>query len=122
MNRADRRAARKNTPAYLRMSPEEAKKRLLKNGITDADLAKNYELGRMDGYKQGADSASLAIYAAIALAANKLYGFGSKRCKDLIYAVDQYVTYAITSKELADEVYERFGINLCPDDPIERIQ
>ena len=122
MNRADRRAARKNTPAYLRMSPEEAKKRLLKNGITDADLAKNYELGRMDGYKQGADSASVAIYAAIALAANKLYGFGSKRCKDLIYAVDQLVTYAITSKELADEVYERFGINLCPDDPIERIQ
>ena len=122
MNRADRRAAKKKTPAYLRITPEQAKKRLLKNGITDADLEKNYELGRMDGYKQGADSASVAIYAAIALAANKLYGFGGKRCKDLIYAVDQLVTYAITSKKLADEVYERFGINLCPDDPIERIQ
>ena len=115
MNRANRRAARKNTPAYLRISPEEAKKRLLKNGITDADLEKNYELGRMDGYKQGADSASVAIYAAIALAANKLYGFGGKRCKDLIYGVDQLVTYAITSKELADEVYERFGIEIKPE-------
>ena len=122
MNRADRRADNKKRPAYMRISPEEAKKRLLKNGITNADLEKNYELGRMDGYKQGADSASLAIYAAIALAANELYGFGSKRCKDLIYAVDQFVTYAITSKELADEVFERFGINLNPDDPIERIQ
>lgn len=122
MNRADRRAANKKKPAYLRITPEEAKKRMLKNGITEKDLAENYELGRIDGYKQGADNASASIYAAIALAANKLYGFGSKRCKDLIYAVDQLVTYAITSKELTDEVFERFGINLDPDDPIERIQ
>lgn len=122
MNRADRRAAMKKKPAYMRITKEEAKKRLMRNGITDKDLATNYELGRRDGYKAGADNASQGIYAAIALAANKLYGFGSKRCKDLIYAVDQIVQYAITTKELTDEVLEKFGIDLDPDDPLNRIQ
>jgi hypothetical protein len=122
VNRADRRAAKKRTPAYLRITPEDAKKRFIQNGITEKDLAENYELGRIDGYKQGSNNAACSIYAAIALAANKLYGFGGKRCKDLIYAVDQLVQYAITTKELTDEVFERFGIDLDPDDPIERIQ
>ena len=122
MNRANRRAANKKKPAYLRISPEEAKKRLMQNGFTETDMADNYEMGRMDGYRQGSKNASAGIYAAIVLAANKLYGFGGKRCKDLLYAVDQIVQYAITSKELTDEVFDRFGIKLDPDDPIERIQ
>lgn len=122
MNRAERRSAEKKKPSYLRGSETDLVKRLFKNGITVQDMAENYDRGKKDGYTQGVENAVTSIYAAIILAANELYGFGNKRCTDLIRAVDHKLTYSITSKEVMDEVYKKVGITLDFKDPFDRVQ
>lgn len=53
MNREQRRKAKKQaprkTPAYRRMTIEERKDALVKNGITPKDLEEQYARGRDDG-------------------------------------------------------------------------
>ena len=50
MNRAQRRAKAKATPAYRRnLTKEDTIKALIKNGITTDDLQRNYELGYAEG-------------------------------------------------------------------------
>ena len=76
MNRQQRRASNKAKPAYMRMSVEQRKAALVKNGITEADLKRNYETGFQDGYKIASEDAVKAIYAALCLALNEITDSG----------------------------------------------
>ena len=120
--RAQRHQKKAPKPEYTKLTREQRMDALVKNGITPKDLEKNFVDGYEIGYKNGCESSIKTIYAAICLALNdKKYGFGRKRCADVLRAVDNHVTYSITSADAANEVWERMKLRLEFDDPIERI-
>ena len=122
MNRKQRRAAIKKKPAYLRETKEELQKRLIKNGITVADLKENYDKGWQDGFHESGDMVIRSCYAAICLALNDLHGFGQKRCMDVLNAVDEHMTMTLSSREAIDEVYKRMGLMIEFKEPFDRVR
>ena len=122
MNRQQRRKANKEKPAYLRESKQEIEKRLIKNGITTKDLEANYNKGWQDGFKKAAEPVIQGCFAAICLALNDIHGFGKKRCAEVLNAVDQHLTYSLTSKEAIDEVYKRIGLRIEFSEAFDRVQ
>lgn len=95
---------------------------LQRNGITLADLQANYDKGFHDGFKKAAEPIVRGCYAGVCLALNDLYGFGHKRCADVLNALDQHITMTLSTVEAIDEVWNRMGLKLDFKDPFERIQ
>lgn len=129
MNREQRRAQKRKerqqrnpAPAYRPLTKQEKIDALIKNGITVKDLEKNYNDGYKAGFADAAPSTFKTIYAAICLVLNEKYGFGRKRCHDVLNAVDKCVTESLTSMELIEEVWERIGLYIDFNDGIERIK
>lgn len=94
----------------------------MKNGITIDDLKKSGEQGYKQGYSDGVETTFKSIYAAMCLALNELYGFGSKRCKDVLSRTDAIVTEQLTSYDAIEEVWNRMKLRISFNDPFERIQ
>lgn len=76
MNRAQRRAAKKQQPKWKSMTHDQKIGALLKNGITPKDLDSAYE----DGRTAGINGTYQICFAAVCLALNDIHGFGGKRC------------------------------------------
>ena len=113
MNRAQRRAKAKATPAYRRnMTKEDTLKALVKNGITVEDLQRNYELGLKDGRHEGIEYTIKTAYAASALALNEVAGWGHKRCTRFMRRMDEIITNTLTSEDAIDEVFEKLGLRI----------
>lgn len=121
-NRQQRRAANKKKPAYLRESPQELAKKLVKNGITADDLKRNYDTGFADGFKAAGEPIVKGCFAAVCLALNELHGFGKKRCYDVLSAVDRHMLYSLTTDEAIQEVWDKIGLQLLFDEPFDRVQ
>lgn len=136
-NRAQRRAdARREQKEAtdLRMSNyfrdkvrlEEIRKKkmaeLQRNGITLKDLEENYDNGFREGFKKAAEPIVRGCYAGVCLALNDLYGFGHKRCADVLNALDNHITMSLTTSELIDEVWERMGLKIEFKEVFDRIK
>ena len=122
MNREQRRKAKKQaprkTPAYRRMTIEERKDALVKNGITPKDLEEQYARGRDDGI----ETTFKTVYAAACLVLHGLEGDGAKRCKRFLQRLDDTVINAFTSGETIDEVWQKIGLELEFHESFDRIQ
>lgn len=94
------------------MRRSEAVSHLQRNGITIEDLQKNYDLGWEKGFNDASQPVIRTCYAAVCTALHDLYGFGSKRCKDVLNAIDQKIMYTLTTKEAIDEVWEKVGLHI----------
>ena len=96
------------------------------NGITPEDLRKAEDKAYKDGFDEGFKSASenivRGIYAGICLALNDLYGFGKKRCCDVLKAIDDLIIYQLDSEESINAVFDRMGLRINFKDPIDRIE
>lgn len=129
MNRQQRRAQMKAQkrqqkapkPEFMKLTKEQRMDALVKNGITPKDLEKNYADGYDAGFKDASGTAYKTIYAAICLVLNEKYGFGKKRCADVLRAVDERVLYSLTCVEAIEEVYKRMKLQLDFGDPLDRI-
>lgn len=93
-----------------RMADNAAFQRIQKNGITLEDVKRAEEKSYAQGVQAGIENTMKTCYAAICLALNEMHGFGTKRCKDVLNAVDEKVVMALTSDEAVDEVYRRMGL------------
>lgn len=126
MNRAERRAAKKQTPKkkpiFHNLTKQERLERICQNGITIDDLKKADEWSYKQGYSDGVTSTFRSIYAGLCLALNELYGFGSKRCKDVLSRTDAIVTEQLISYDATEAVWNRMKLRISVDDPFERIQ
>ena len=120
-NRQQRRAANKARPAYMRKPQDQLIKSIVQNGITLADLEKNYNIGYNDGFRAAGEPVVRGAYAAICLALNDLYGFGSKRCCDVLKAVDAHLLYSLSSTEEIEKVWERMKLRLDFKEPFDRV-
>lgn len=121
MNRAERRAAARQTPAWLPDSQAERVRRLMKQGISPKDLENEYRKGFDAGFQAAGQPMVKTCYAAACLAAHDMFGFGKKRCMRLLRALDRHVLNTLTSVEAIEEVYKRVGIHIDFNDPFERI-
>lgn len=115
------RQKRHDRPREFALSKEQMVAGMIRNGITVADLKREYEAGHSDGYSLGCQASVRTVYAAICLALNDLYGFGLKRCGDVLQAVDRHVVNTLASSEAIDEVYKRMKLSIEFDDPFERV-
>lgn len=95
---------------------------LQRNGITVKDLEENYDKGFHEGFKKAAEPIVRGCYAGVCLALNELYGFGHKRCADVLNALDNHITMSLTTSELIDEVWERMGLKIEFKEAFDRIQ
>lgn len=124
MNRKERRAERKATPAYLRVSPEEREKMMMRNGISERDLEREYNRGHKDGFREATQPTIMTCFAAVCLALEEGHGFKAKRCADVLNATYGHMMETLTSKEAIDEVYKRMGLELDfkePFDPVREV-
>lgn len=94
--------------------------KIQRNGITIEDLDRAGKEGYNDGARIAAENTMRNIYAAVALVMHENYGFGKKRCMDVLNAVDQKVMYALDSKEMIQQVWDDLKIKMTFDgDPLE---
>lgn len=134
MNRHDRRLLerddrRENREAQRRaemiIAREKAKHaalyRIEKNGITLEDLEKEYQNGYSKGFAEGSEPMYRTMMAAVALAIHEKHGFGCKRVKEMLRAVDNKVIFSLTSMELVQEVFDKLGLEIKFGDPFEQI-
>lgn len=128
MNRQERRrqqraeqSQKRAAPSFHKLTKEQRMEQLVKNGITLKDLEKSYTDGYNAGFSDACPATFKTIYAAVCLALNDKYGFGAKRCKDALKAIDNYVIYSLTSAEAIQAVYDRMKLELDFDDPLDRI-
>lgn len=129
MNRQQRRAQMKAQkrqqktpkPKYLSMTKEQCMDALCKNGITPKDLKSEYDKGFEAGFMAGGNPVLKTCYAAMCLALNDLYGFGHKRCLDVLRAAEEHILETLSSQEAIEEVYNRMKLKIDFKDPFDRI-
>ena len=123
MERENRQAERY---AEMIIAREKARKGYLtkieQNGITVADLEKEYKTGYDKGFSDGARPMYMAMMAAIALSLKELHGFGKKRIVDVLRKVDETIIYSLTSMDLIDEALEKTGLEILFEEPFDRVK
>lgn len=125
MNRAQRRAASKQVPAYKRgLTVEQRVERFYKNGITVDDLQKSHEEGYTKGWKEACNFCMKVCYASSVRALHELEGYGEKRNVRFLRRMDEYVTGSMTSDEAIDAAFEEAGVRISFQEafPEERVQ
>lgn len=132
MNRAQRRALARIQRREVADLPEYKKReiaakaalveRLSQNGITPDDLKREYDKGFDEGFRRAAEPVIRSIYAATCLALRELYGFGSKRCMDVLRRLDQKILFTLDGHELVDQVFRDIGLTINFKEPFDRIE
>jgi hypothetical protein len=93
-----------------RLADSELAQRIQKNGITLEDVKRAEDKSYAQGMQAGIENTMKTCYAAICLALNELHGFGRKRCKEVLNAVDEKVVMTLTSEDIIQEVFDRMGL------------
>lgn len=83
---------------------------LSRNGITPADLEKEYQKGYDEGCGVVSRNLGTLHTSAMMLALNDLHGFGGKRLCDLMDKMNEYMTSFLSSADAVMAVYDRFGL------------
>ena len=95
-----------------RMADNEACQRIQTIGITLEDVKRAEERSYAQGMQAGIENTMKTCYAAICLALNELHGFGTKRCKDVLNAVDEKVCMTLVSDDAIQEVFDRMKLEI----------
>lgn len=125
MNRAQRRAAAKQVPAYRRnMTTEQKLKAFYKNGITLEDLQRSRDEGWKDGWSAACAFSMKVCYASAVRALHQLEGYGTKRNTRFLRLMDEIVTGSMTSDEAIEAAFEEAGVainfrEVFPDDRVQ---
>ena len=93
-----------------RMADDAAVQRIQRNGITLEDVMRAEEKSYAQGMQAGIENTMKTCYAAICLALNELHGFGRKRCREVLNAVDGKVVMTLVSEDAIQEVFDRMGL------------
>lgn len=123
MNRAQRRAKQKATPAWRRGTTMEDRERMLaRNGITVKDLRNAGDSAYRDGYDAGSREEVRMCYAAFCLAMHEVYGFGGLRARRALVEADRQLVTCVESEELIRQVENKMGYQICFKEPIDRVK
>ena len=96
---------------FSKLTNEQRVARIQKHGITPEAMADAVEQAYWDGFNTAGAEITRTVYAALMLMLNEEYGFGTKRLKKALSAIDQYVKmHASDGEDEVIEVYRKFGI------------
>lgn len=113
----------RNTLAEIKLTPEdELRLKFFRNGITEKDVQKAYEKGTEEGRKFAEDFAFHAIYAAFLITMIDHHGVDMDKAVDMLIEMDRQVILCVEDQELADEAYEKTGVELHWEDAVGRIE
>lgn len=113
----------RNTLAEIKLTPEdELRLKFFRNGITEKDVQKAYEKGTEEGRKFAEDFAFHAIYAAFLITMIDHHGVDMDKAVDMLIEMDHQVILCVEDQELADEAYEKTGVELHWEDAVGRIE
>ena len=122
MNRAQRRAAAKAQPRYVRMlTPEQRKAALVKNGITPEDVQKEHDDGWHEGFNDAGRETIRTVYAQVVRQLGRR-GWKPKSIIQFMRAVDQGILESLASSEDIEAALAETGIALDFADPFDRVQ
>ena len=127
LNRQQRRKLAKQNksikqPAYRGMTHEQKLERIFQQGISLEDLKREYQYGYEDGHAAASPTTFKTCYAAAILALHELLGFGRKRCQRVLRRMDEMVMEYLGSQEIIDAVWDKIGLKLDFNEPLDRIQ
>lgn len=86
--------------------------KLERNGITAADLQREYERGRNESVTEVSDFAMKMIYCGFALALKREFKFGPERVLRTLRAADQIILEELTTEDIIDRVSRELGIEV----------
>lgn len=113
----------RNTLAEIRLTPqEELRLKFFRNGITEKDVQKAYEDGTKEGRRFAENFAFHAIYAAFLITMIDHHGIDADKAVDMLIEMDRQVILCAEDQELADEAYEKTGVELHWEDAVGRIE
>ena len=113
----------RNTLAEIKLTPEdELRLKFFRNGITEKDVQKAYEQGAEEGRKFAEDFAFHTIYAAFLITMIDHHGVDMDKAVDMLIEMDRQVILCVEDQELADEAYEKTGVELRWEDAVGRIE
>lgn len=120
MNRAERRAESRRLQHEAELEAKYLAKRdaakkaamakLERNGITAADLQREYERGRNESVTEVSDFAIKMIYCGFVLALKREFGFGTERALRTLRAADQIILEELTTEDIIERVSHELGI------------
>ena len=127
MNRQQRRAAAKAQPRYRRgLSQEQLMERIVKNGITTADVDREKAESWHAGFTDASRETLRTIYAGVVWMLAQPEWRGCEWSQDEIIAfmraLDARVLDSLCSSEDIDNVYRETGIEMNFDEPFDRVQ
>lgn len=96
----------------MKMTKDQVMDRLVKNGITDEDLKKNYERGYAAAQRDLTNFWQRQIYGGCILALHNLYGFGTKRAMDVLNETKRLLLDLDNCADLLQEVHNKVGIEI----------
>lgn len=107
---------------------QKMRNRIDRNGITEKDMDDQYRLGFTEGRETAQKADMLTYFAAICIALEKLHGFDSAQCHEVLTEVYNFIAYEIDSEESIQAVFDRIGLqidirHMNPlDDPVEEVR
>lgn len=104
------------------LSAIEKKNALFRNGITIADLEREYKKGAEDGRKIAEDFAFHTIYAAFLITMIDHHGMDMDEAVNLLREIDNQVVLCVEDEDLITEAYEKTGVQINWTDALERIE
>lgn len=103
-----------------KMARERATSGARLNRLNDA-MAVGYNSGIDRGIKFGSNLVFESYCAASAIALKELYKFGPERTVRFLKRVEELTIEYITHEELRKAAYDKCGIEICSENPIDRI-
>ena len=107
----------------MEASPAERQRAaLFRNGITFKDVENEKRAAFAEGKKMAEEFVFHTVYAAILITMVEKHEWSPDDAADLLREIDKQVVLCVEDRELANEAYEKTGLQLDWEDPIERIQ
>lgn len=101
---------------------ERQKAALFRNGITFKDVENEKRAAFAEGKKLTEEFVFHTVYAAILITMVENHGWEPDVAADLLREIDKQVVLCVEDQELVNEAFEKTGLRLQWEDPIERIQ
>ena len=124
-NRADRRRAQRNAQKEEQLAKQAAARQFEKdvkrdgwnrNGITKADLDREYQRGYKAAQKEMAAFYGTYFFASVAVALHRDFKFGKERIRRVLDAMYEIMTWEITTCDILKRCQDETGIEIRFED------
>lgn len=77
---------------------------------------------RQEGFQRGVEQTTSALFAAVALAAHREFGFDADECARLLNEAYRITLEQISSKEALDAMWKEVGLRINLEEPFDPVE